>query len=261
MNTNNLPIIDTHLHLDLYNNPVTILEEASRLRIGIIAVTNAPFLFVPCMKICEKYVFAWPSLGFHPELVSRYYSQIDQFYNLLDSTHLVGEIGLDYSSRDKRLQAMQRTIFEKVLYACVDRRNKVLTVHSRNAPKDVIEIIGENYPNTIIMHWYSGPIKYLEKAIDNGFYFSINSTMTKSKSGKSIIEAIPLQRILLETDGPFIKNKGKPVTPKTIQNIVHSIAEIKGINIEEIHAQILRNGQEVFGSRIRSIRSEKTARI
>jgi|Deesub1362A_J573_1020465.scaffolds.fasta_scaffold02489_4 TatD DNase family protein len=261
MNINNLPIIDTHLHLDLYNNPNKILEEASRLQIDIVAVTNAPFLFKHCKKLCEKYPFIWPSIGMHPELVSQYHSQLDQFYNLMNSTPLVGEIGLDYSLSDKRQRVLQRTVFEKILSACVDKNNKVLSVHSRKAAKDVIEMIGKNYPNTIIMHWYSGPIKYIEEAVDNGFYFSINSAMIKSEKGKSIIRTIPLQRILLETDGPFIQNKGKPVTPKAIQNILHSIAEIKGINIEEINTQILRNEQKVYGSRIRSEGSGKTAGI
>ncbi len=261
MNIKKLPIIDTHLHLDLYYNPNKILEEASLLKIGVVAVTNAPFLYEHCKKLCEKYPFAWPSIGMHPELVSQYYSQLNQFFDLIKLTPLVGEIGLDYSIKNKRQQVLQRTIFEKILFACADKKNKVLTVHSRNAVKDVVEMIGKNYPNTIIMHWYSGSIKYLEKAIDNGFYFSINIAMAKSTKGKNIIKAIPLQRILLETDGPFIKNKGKPVTPRTIKNILHVIAKIKGISVEEVHAQILRSEQEVFGSIIRSIKSEKTTKI
>ena len=254
MSINELPIIDTHLHLDLYYDPDKILEQASGLQIGIVAVTNAPFLYKNCKKLCEKYPFAWPSIGLHPELVSQYYFQLDQFYNLMDLTPLIGEIGLDYSKRDKRQQILQRKVFEKILSKCADKKNKVLSVHSRNAAKDVIEMIGKNYPNTIIMHWYSGPIKYLEEAINNGLYFSLNIAMTKTKRGKNIIRAIPLQRILLETDGPFIKNEGEPVSPRSIQNALYSIAKIKGINKEEIYARILRNGQEIFGSKIKEFK-------
>jgi TatD DNase family protein len=248
MNRNNPQVIDTHLHLDLYDEPNRILDEAIRLNIGLIAVTNAPFLFKPCKKICEKYAYAWTSLGMHPELVPKYKVQIDQFYDLLDSTNFVGEVGLDFSTKDESQRNMQRTVFEKILSACADKRNKILTIHSRKAVKDVIEMIGDNYPNEIIMHWYSGSISDLERILDKGFYFSLNSAMVKSKKGRDIIDRIPTERILLETDGPFIKCKGKPVTFEVLQKIIDSIAEIKGVIIRDIKCQIQKNEQRIYSN-------------
>jgi TatD DNase family protein len=86
-----------------------------------------------------------------------------------------------------------------------------LTVHSRRAEKEVIDTIGSNYPCKTILHWYSGSIKELERAIDFGFYFSVNMAMLKSENGKKIIQVIPDDKILTETDAPFITEIDSPL--------------------------------------------------
>ena len=239
-------IIDTHLHLDLFDNPDRILEEAKRLGMGLVAMTNAPFLFEACRKICKKYSYAWASLGMHPELVPQYKNQLGQFYDLLDLTSFVGEIGLDFTTRDETHQKAQKMIFEKILLLCSNKENKILSVHSRKADKDAIEMIGKDYSNTIIMHWYSGSISNLEKAIDNGFYFSVNSSMIMSKNGQEIIKRIPNDKILLETDGPFVRKNCTHFTIEILEFVIDKIALIKGICIEDIKLQIYKNQQQIF---------------
>jgi len=239
-------IIDTHLHLDLFDNPDRILEEAKRLGIGLVAMTNAPFLFEACRKICKKYSNAWASLGMHPELVYQHKNQLKQFYDLLDLTSFVGEVGLDFTTRDKTYQKAQKMVFEKILSFCSNKKNKILSVHSRKADKYVIEIIGKDYPNTIIMHWYSGSILNLEEALNNGFYFSVNSSMVMAKNGQEIIRRIPNDKILLETDGPFIKKNYKHFTIEIFEFVIDKIALIKGICVEDIKLQIYENQQRIF---------------
>jgi len=239
-------IIDMHLHLDLFDNPDRILEEAKRLGMGLVAMTNAPFLFEACRKICKKYSYAWASLGMHPELVPQYKNQLGQFYDLLDLTSFVGEIGLDFTTRDETHQKAQKMIFEKILSLCSNKENKILSVHSRKADKDAIEIIGKNYPNKIIMHWYSGSISNLEKAIDNGFYFTVNSIMIMSKNGQEIIRQIPKEKLLLETDGPFTRKNCTHFTIEILEFVIDKIALIKGICVEDIKLQIQKNQQQIF---------------
>jgi len=239
-------IIDTHLHLDLFDNPDRILEEAKRLGIGLVAMTNAPFLFEACRKICKKYSYAWTSLGMHPELVPQYKNQLGQFYDLLDLTSFVGEIGLDFTTRDETHQKAQKMVFEKILSFCSNKKNKILSVHSRKADKDAIEIIGKNYPNNIIMHWYSGSISNLEKAVDNGFYFSVNSSMIVTKNGQEIIKRIPNDKILLETDGPFTRKNCTHFTIGILKFVIDKIAIIKGICVKDIKLQIHKNQQQIF---------------
>ena len=239
-------IIDTHLHLDLFDNPDRILEEAKHLGIGLIAMTNAPFLFETCRKICKKYPYAWASLGMHPELAPQYKNQLGQFYDLLNLTSFVGEVGLDFTIRDETYQKAQKIVFEKILSFCSNKKNKILSVHSRKADKDVIEMIGKDYPNTIIMHWYSGSISNFEEALNNGFYFSVNSSMVMAKNGQEIIRRIPNDKILLETDGPFIKKNYKHFTIEILEIIIDKIALIKGICVEYIKLQIHKNQQQIF---------------
>ena len=239
-------LIDSHLHLDLFDNPERILEEAERLDMGIVAMTNAPFLFEACRKICKKYFYAWASLGMHPELAYQYKNQLKQFYDLLELTSFVGEVGLDFTTRDKTDKKAQKIVFEKILSFCSNKKNKILSVHSRKAEKDVIEMIGKNYPNTIILHWYSGSFSNLEKALDNGFYFSVNSSMIMTKKGQEIIRRIPNDKILLETDGPFIKKNYKHFTIEILEIIIDKIALIKGICVEDIKLQIHKNQQQIF---------------
>jgi TatD DNase family protein len=118
-------------------------------------------------------------------------------------------------------------VFEKIISSCNDAGNKVLTVHSRRAEKEVISIIGQAFSGKVILHWYSGGLKEIEQAIVNGFYFSINYAMTQSENGRKIIDHIPIERILLETDGPFIKVNHRPSTPLVVNLILNKVAIIK----------------------------------
>ncbi|SPD75141.1 putative TatD family hydrolase [uncultured Desulfobacterium sp.] len=239
-------LIDTHLHLDLYSSPLKVIEDAERLNIGLVAVTNAPFLFQPCKNFCDNYRYAWASLGMHPELVSQFADQFGLFKDLLVLTPFVGEIGLDYSTSDKHQRRLQKDIFEKILSASADQGNKVLSVHSRNAAKVVIESVGCNYPNVVIMHWYSGSISDLETAIANDLYFSVNSAMVTSRKGMDIVRRIPIENILLESDGPFIKYQGNPFPTSALTNIIDAIAQIKQYDLDKIISQIWNNNKKVF---------------
>src|SRR5690606_31942578 len=125
-------------------------------------------------------------------------------------TRYIGEVGLDNSNKTPNDYFTQRHVFEKIINTCADQTGKILTVHSRKAENDVINVIGNNFPGKVILHWYSGSIGNLEKAIEYGYYFSINYPMTQSESGKKIVRRIPIDRILLESDGPFISLESKP---------------------------------------------------
>jgi len=239
-------LVDTHLHLDLYDTPRRVLEEAKCLSVGLVAVTNAPFLFEPCKKLCDNYDFAWASLGMHPELVSQFVDQFALFKDLLGLTSFVGEIGLDYSTRDDYERRLQKDVFEKILAASADKGNKVLSIHSRNAAKDVIESIGCNYPNIAVLHWYSGSISDLEIALSNGLYFSVNSAMIASKKGADIVKRIPVDKMLLESDGPFIKYQGNPFTPSSLQKTIDAVAQIKQSDSDTIVSQIWNNTRRIF---------------
>lgn len=229
--------IDTHFHLDLVESPEQLLNSIEREKIFTIAVTNAPSVFYFTKSLTKKSKYVRAGLGLHPELVKTHFNEIDQFIELLNETRYIGEIGLDFfkcSNSEKELQLM---VFKQIIDNCHLAKNKILTIHSRRAEKHVVEIIGDNFHGTAILHWYSGGISVLKKALDNGCYFSINYPMTKSKSGQKIIQNIPLNRLLTESDGPFTVISGKSFTPIDLNVIVSEVANLKNeteVNVKKI---------------------------
>lgn len=204
---------DTHFHLDLVSDPEKVADQIEQHQIYTIAVTNSPSVFFFTEKIASNKRFIRSALGLHPELAVERYNEVEQFSQLIDRTRYIGEIGLDNSNKSLSNYQKQKKVFEKIVSICADKNDKILTIHSRKAAKDVIDILGDNFPGEIILHWYSDSLKHIEIAIDRGYYFSVNYPMLQSKNGRKIIEMIPLDKILIETDGPFTKKQDKIFTP------------------------------------------------
>jgi TatD DNase family protein len=218
---------DTHFHLDLFPRPELLVEKIEASKIYTIAVTNSPIVFFHTKQLAKDCKYVRPSLGLHPELAFERHKEITQFIDLIDQTRYIGEVGLDNQNKSTQDYEMQKSVFEKIVRTCADKREKILTIHSRKAVKDVNSIIGSSFPGKIILHWYSGGIKDLETALDYGFYFSINYPMTQSNSGQKIIEALPPDRMLIETDGPFVEYMNEPATPLLSNIIVKEVCKIK----------------------------------
>lgn len=222
-----MTFLDTHCHIDLFENPEQIVSIAEKNQVYTIAVTNAPSVFFYTKKICEGKKYVKAALGLHPELAAQKAHELPKFCELIDDTNYIGEVGLDGRLKGNDDFNIQKKVFEKILNVCAEKKNKILTVHSRNAATEVISMIGNNYPGKIILHWFSGSMKELELAISYGFYFSINYPMTISDKGRKIIEKLPLERILIETDGPFTKFNNQPSTPLLSKRITAKVIEIR----------------------------------
>lgn len=231
---------DTHLHLDLFANPKEILNAIEDRKCYSIAVTNLPQVFLKTKDLCVDSKYVRPALGYHPELVYKYNNQFELFYELLNETRYVGEIGIDNLRKNLDDFNTQKQVFEKIIEACAEKKDKILTIHSRRAEKEVISIIGNNFPGKAILHWYSGSISDLEKAISYGFYFSVNYSMTQSKNGINIIKNIPYDRLLLESDSPFIGVMRDSLTPVDLHLVIQEITKIKNSTLPEL-SYILRN--------------------
>ncbi len=240
MNSNNINYIDTHCHLDLYKDPEDIIRKAKADHTHIVAVTNLPSVYKREVKM-YKAENVTLSLGLHPQLVKEYSHEIDLFLELLPDTKFLGEVGLDYQETDETLKKKQKSIFEKILSECARYKNKILTVHSRRSSEDVVSMIGADFPGTIILHWYSGSISTLNKALALGCLFSINPAMTLSKSGQSIINAVPIERILTETDGPFTNTNKKISDPSDVIFVINYLAKLHGKTSDEVREKVKTN--------------------
>lgn len=217
--------VDAHCHVDLFPNPAALIAEADRNRVFTIAVTNAPFVFDHTLALTQQSAFVHPALGLHPELVHSHGGQVGKLCERLKDVRFVGEVGLDYSTSDAALRAEQRRILGTVLDACARDGGKVLTVHSRRAASDVVSAIGQGFPCCVILHWFTGTVRELERAIAFGAYFSVNAAMFESKNGLRLITAMPRNRVLTESDGPFVRRAAEPASPRNMRVVVELLAQ------------------------------------
>jgi TatD DNase family protein len=225
---------DAHCHIDLYRDYREQLSTIAERRIDTIAVTNAPSVFAACQRLASNSPYAHVAIGLHPELAIDRGKELRILLALLTEVQIVGEVGLDFVTRDITIRNEQTRIFEAVLQGCASSGGKVLSVHSRGAAREVIDLISAYKPNTTILHWYSGPVKLIDRALAIGCYFSVNPAMTKSERGREIIRAIPRDRVLIETDGPFMQIEGRPAEPSDGWNVIEYLAQLWSASTTEV---------------------------
>lgn len=215
-------LIDTHFHLDHYRNYMELAEKINALKQYTICVTNSPGVFLSCKKMFQETQYLKFAIGFHPQEESLSQDDLRDFMLLMDRTNYVGEIGVDFSRSSPKNRDSRLATFEKIVSKCAET-NKLMTVHSRGAEEEILEIIKRYMPKRCIMHWYTGAEKHIAEFIDAGCYFSVNSNMVDSKSN-SKYRNIPKDRILVESDGPYTRVDGKKYTPVLLHSSYEKIA-------------------------------------
>ena len=232
-------LIDTHFHLDLMENMQSLIREFKNTDVGVIAVGTTPKAYEREKPFCFGADNIKVGLGFHPQLVAERGAEIDLFLRLVSNTRYIGEIGLDFNSAHIASKEQQLSCFRKIAKACANEGNKVLSIHSVKAAGAVIDELekaGTFQNNICIFHWFTGPAAERRRAIEAGAWFSINPRMLKTKSGQETIKAVPSDRLLLETDAPFVMKIG---TSKNLGSELELLAAgIHGLRSEEIRSQI-----------------------
>lgn len=238
-------LIDTHCHIDLYDDPPRILKDVTSADVVVIAVTNAPFVFEACQKLTAQAPSVHAAIGLHPELVGKYGHQVDDLLSRLCDVRFVGEIGIDYRVTNPDTHERQRDVFARIVRACAEYPDAVMTIHSRGAEADVIRILEERGESSAILHWYSGAIKHLEHAQEIGCYFSVNPTMLTSQNGRKLLSRMARERVLTETDGPYTKYMGRRTIPKDVVGVIEQLAEYWRIGMDEAAGVVAENWARV----------------
>ena len=242
-------MIDFHCHLDLYADPMKIFDEVKKRKTEVLAVTTSPRAFVKTSKYFRGANNVRVALGFHPELVKQRSSEKELFFEHMGSTRFLGEIGIDGSQRAKQSLSEQIEFFDEVVHAAAVHGGKVLSIHSRGAVKEVLQILekyeGEYVP---ILHWFTGGIKDAQKAIELGCWFSVNPNMCFTASGKKVISCMPLERMLPETDAPFTKNDGVPYMPWDT-TVTTYMAKENNMTVNDMNDLLHKNLQSLINTR------------
>jgi len=233
-------MIDTHCHIDMYKNPHSIAEESERLGIVTIGMTLLPSHFELGFEHVKQYKKVRLALGMHPLKSELHKSEFNKFLFYLDKTSYIGEIGLDFSIEGINHKELQIESFKRILFS-ISGKPKIVSLHTRRAEKEVLQLLIENNISNAIFHWYSGSISLIDEIAKHGFYFSINPAMIKSKNGKKIIERIPKNLVLTETDGPYITIKGNIIRPKDVGLVEEFLTKKWGSTLRDVDEQIHNN--------------------
>lgn len=237
--------MDAHMHFDLYKNRQEVLNYIEENNLYTIAVTNLPDLYRRYYAEGWNYKYIRLALGFHPELASQYEDQIDIFKDFLQSTRFIGEVGLDYSIKNEENRKKQRDIFGQIVNLCKTDKKKILSVHSRRAESDCLSIL-DGFKGKVILHWYTGNLENLKIALTRGYFFSINPQMITSKKGRSIINMIPVDRIVIESDAPFTVGLNSNYNNSFIRDIIEYLSTNKKIDEKSLYVQIKENFRNIL---------------
>lgn len=236
--------VDFHAHLDLYPD----LQEAIRIcdnrKTATLAVTTTPLAFRRNHELASASKFVRVGLGIHPQLVKDRYGEIELFEKLLPQTRYVGEVGLDAGPRFYRSLDLQMQIFERVLQLCARAKGKILSVHSVRATKIVLDMVEKHLPRdkgAVVLHWFTGSTSEVIRAVTLGCYFSVNEQMLASPNGLKVTSLIPTDRLLTETDGPFVLREKVPIPAGDVRRAVSLLAGALSIDENEARHMVRRN--------------------
>lgn len=241
-----MQLIDFHCHLDLYPNFVDLLKECEDRQIYTLAVTTTPRAWLRNKNLTTNTKFVKAALGLHPQLVeeSSWRSELELWEKYLIETKYIGEVGIDGSRNYINTLPLQEKVFSRVLELACAHGNKVLSVHSLNSSKKVLDMIEKELPEgkgIVVLHWFTGSTSDAKRAIELGCYFSINPKMLITKKGQELITMLPTDRLLSETDGPFVSLNGKKIVPKDVGCVLDGIAKIKQLPTPQIQSLIVKN--------------------
>jgi Mg-dependent DNase len=226
-------MIDVHCHFDMAENPIKYISDNEKMKIITIGMTNLPSHFKLGIQHVYEYKYIRLALGLHPLRASDHKMEYPTFKQYVDKTSYIGEVGLDFSPEGFSTKEIQIKSFEFVL-ECIQGKKKIISLHSRRAEREVLEMILNHHVDAAIFHWYSGSMGVLNKIISSGFFLSINTAMLGSENGRKIIARIPPELILTETDYPFIE---KP----DIKLVFDYLSKLWAITDTEVEAIIYNN--------------------
>lgn len=244
-------LIDTHFHLDYYRNHSQVYDDINKLEQYTLCVTNLPEVFESCIDMYKETKYIKFAVGYNPQMVISKNFDKASFLRGMHKTKYIGEVGLDFSKQYENYKSKQIVIFDFICKVAANE-NKILSIHSRKADKEVLALLKKNKVKYAIIHWYTGDVNLVKEFIKEGYYFSINPAMLRSLTGKKIIGEIPMDRILVETDGPISKMNGKKIEPKNLFEVYKRINDI--YNINDFNKIIFNNFKRLLKENLKDIK-------
>lgn len=251
-------IFESHAHYDsskFAEDREELLNSMQENEVGTIINVGASWKSVTSViELAEKYPFIYAALGLHPDEVGDLNEERFAFLKeqcRKEKVVAIGEIGLDYYW-DNESHDIQKKWFVRQLELARELDLPVI-IHSRDAAEDTLKIMKEHAQGLRgVIHCFSYSKELAEEYVKMGFHIGIGGVVTfkNGKKLKEVAEVVPLEKILLETDCPYLAPepyRGKRNSSLYIPHIAQAIADIKGITYEEVVAQTEQNGKLLFG--------------
>ncbi len=248
--------IDTHCHLDFAdfdNDRNEVIERSHREGIDcIINIGSSLKGSSDSVELSKIYDFIYATVGIHPHEADEFQQEtVHELETLARNGKVVaiGEIGLDYFKNYSKAQN-QRILFESLLKLACDLDLPVV-IHSRNAQEDTLQILKKALPKRVVVHCFSGDSNFLSECLALGFFVSFTCNITYKKAGglRELVKQAPLDRLLLETDAPFLPPeglRGKRNEPLYLKQLAAEIAKLRQIGIEQVAKVTSDNAKRLF---------------
>jgi len=235
-------VIDFHCHLDLYPDPHAVAAACQERGLYVLSVTTTPSAWKGTSALALGKSRIRTALGLHPQVAHLRKSELPLFEQLVEQTRYVGEVGLDGAPEFKSHWNDQVEVFERILAACSNAGGKILSLHSRRASKNVLSRLAEHPSAGIpILHWFSGTVKEVDKAVEQGCWFSVGPAMLGSSKGRALVDRMPRDRVLTESDGPFAQVDGRSILPWEASSAVLGLSAAWAVPPAEAEQQLAEN--------------------
>ncbi len=247
------PIIDSHCHLDFPKFDRDRGESILRAReAGIVGMINSGIsLKGNCisLELAETHEDIHAALGLSPDIgregedteINAILAQIE---TNAEKAVGIGEAGLDFQDCKTTEERERQTVAFKKVIELAKNLDKPLVVHARMAEEEVLKLVRN--VDTVIYHCYSGSIETMKKIVDMGYYISMATLVCFSKYHQDLVEAVPLENLLLETDSPFLSPRKGRNEPAFIADSIPVVARLKDMDPAEIAKSTTENARRVF---------------
>ena len=249
-------LIDTHCHLDFPQfdqDREEVIRRAQECGIKLIVnIGSSLKSSLASVELAHKYDFIYATVGIHPHEADLFEKKQEDVLRKLakkDKVVAIGEIGLDYFKNYSKAEN-QRLLFPTLVRMAKDF-GLPLVIHSREAHVDTLAILKEAMPLRAVVHCFSGGEDFMQKCLALGFFisFTCNITYKKAENLRRLIKEMPLERLLLETDAPYLAPegfRGRRNEPAHVKTLAEAIAKIRHIEVEEVERATTDNAKLFF---------------
>jgi TatD DNase family protein len=248
-------LIDSHAHLDdraFAKDRAAVIARCFEASIGVITIGADLRSSREAVRLAERHRGIWATVGVHPHDAKTVNTHVlGELEELAKHAVAIGEIGLDYY-RDLSPRDVQRQVFAEQL-ALAERLDLPVAIHNRESTDDLLATLRERgHTHRGVIHSFLGDRALAETFLGLGFHLGIGGPITFPKNGtlRHAVKAIPLERILLETDSPYltpVPYRGRRNEPAYAHYAAEAIAEIKGIAAEDVACRTTENTERLFG--------------